>query len=416
MIKQMIRILTNAWYRDEEMELQFPGGWEVQESRMAGHNTPPLSEERILECLQKPLGTRPLKEMAVGKKQVVIIFDDLARPSPTSKIIPSILQELHKAGIQDDQIRFVAASATHAAMHQEDFVKKLGRNIVTRFHIYSHNPYENLVDVGKTSSGIPIFINREVMECDFKISIGTLTPHESAGFSGGAKIILPGVAGIDTVYQHHSRFPSPGADSSIEKNSHSAEGNPFRKDIEEAARMAGLDFNVDLVVNNRREIIGVFAGDFIQQHRAGSKYAKSVYTSPIIKECDIVVANAYPMENQMKRSAWPGKVSLKKGGIFVVISQGKGGPILHNLSGRFGTHYGGRLWRPPPKPLLSGAERLLICSSYISRTELDEWGSPDETLLCKTWKEVLGQLTAAYLKKAKVAVYPYAPLQIPEEA
>jgi nickel-dependent lactate racemase len=413
---QMIHILTNAWYGDEGMELQFPEGWEVQESRMAGHDTPPLGEERVAECLQKPLGTKPLKEMAIGKKQVVIIFDDLARPSPTSKIIPHIVDELHKVGIQDHQIRFVAASATHSAMHQEDFVKKLGRDIVTRFHIYSHNPYENLVDIGTTSSGIPILINREVMECDLKIGIGTLTPHEGAGFSGGAKIILPGVAGIDTVYQHHSRFPGPGTDSSAKQNNLSVEGNPFRKDIEEAARMAGLDFNVDLVVNNRREIIGVFAGDFILQHGAGSKYAKSVYASPIVRASDIVVANAYPMENQMMRSIWPARVSLKKGGFFVVVSQGGGGPILHKLSGRFGTHYGGKLWRTPPRPLLPGAERLLICSSYISRTELDEWGSADKTLLCRTWEEVLGQLTAAYPKKAKVAVYPYAPIQIPEEA
>ena len=141
---------------------------------------------------RKALGTKPLKDMAIGKKQVVIIFDDLARPSPTWKIIPFILQELHKAGIQDHQIRFVAAYGTHSAMRQDDFVKKLGREIVTRFHIYSHNPYENLVDVGITDSGIPISINWEVMECDLKIGIGTLTRHDGAGFSGGAKIILPG--------------------------------------------------------------------------------------------------------------------------------------------------------------------------------------------------------------------------------
>jgi nickel-dependent lactate racemase len=412
----MIRILTNAWYGDEGMELQFPEGWEVQESRMAGHDTPPLGEERILECLQKPLGTLSLKEMAIGKKQVVIIFDDLARPSPTSKIVSHIVDELYEAGVRDHQIRFVAAYGTHSAMRQEDLVKKLGKDVVTHFHIYNHNPYENLIDVGTTSSGIRVSINREVMECDLKIGIGTLTPHEGAGFSGGAKIILPGVAGIDTVYQHHSRFPGPGADSSTKKNSLSIDGNPFRKDIEEAARMAGLDFNIDLVVNNRREIIGVFAGDFILQHGAGSKYAESVYASPIARECDIVVANAYPMENQMKRSIWPARVSLRKGGVFVVVSQSGGGPILHNLSGRFGTHYGGKLWRTPPKPLLPGAERVLICSSHISRNELDDWGSPDETLLCRTWEEVLDQLTAAYPKKARVAVYPYAPIQIPEEA
>ena len=123
----------------------------------------------------------------------------------------------------------------------------------------------------------------------------------------------------------------PGADSSAKKNSLSLEENPFCKDIEEAARMARLDFNIDLVINNKREIIGVFAGDFILQHGAGSEYAKSVYASPIARECDIVIANAYPMENQMMRSVWPARVSLRKGGFFVVVLQSGGGQILLKL-------------------------------------------------------------------------------------
>jgi lactate racemase len=412
-----IRILTKAWYGEEEMELTFPATWDVHESLMAGHDTPPMSDEGIAESVQKPHGTKRLRELAHGKRQVVIMFDDVARPSSPARVIPPLLGELHEAGIQDRQIRFVAAYGTHTPMRREDFLRKLGEDTVARFPIYSHNPYENLVNIGKTSRGIPILINREVMECDLKIGVGTLTSHSGAGFSGGAKIIFPGVAGMDSIFKHHVDFPpDPAKLSSQNKKSSEVEGNPFRKDIEEAATMAGLDFNIDVVVNNRREIINVFAGDFIAQHRAGAEYAKRIYASPIIKECDIVVSNAYPMENQGMRSAWPGRACLREGGIFVIVLQSVGGQILHYIQDRFGTNYGGQLWRMPPEKPLQNAGRIVICSSHMGRTELDEWGSPDQALLCRTWEEVLGQLTAAYPEKAKVAVYPYAPIQIPEGA
>ena len=139
MTTQNIRIPIKAWYGDEEMELNFPESWEINEARMAGHDTPALSDEQLREALQNPMETKPLREMALGKKQVVILFDDLTRPAPTWKILPFVLEELHEAGITDDQIRFVTAYANHAAMSQEDFVKKLGKDVVRRYHIYNHN-------------------------------------------------------------------------------------------------------------------------------------------------------------------------------------------------------------------------------------------------------------------------------------
>lgn len=413
-----IRIPIKAWYGDEEMELQFPETWEVQECRMAGHDTPALSDEHLRGAVQRPLGAEPLRQMARGRKQVVILFDDLTRPAPTWKILPFVLEELQAAGIADDQIRFVAAFANHAAMCLEDVAKKLGKEAVRRFRIYNHNPYEHLVDLGKTTRGTPVLINREVMACDLKIGIGGLIPHLGAGFGGGAKLVLPGVAGMASADHNHRVIGGIGGDRSTEKKFRLGhiEGNEIREDIEEAVRMVGLDMKIDVLVNNRREVIGVFAGDFIAQHRAGVEQAKQLYATPLATDCDIVVTNAFPIENQVIKGIWPANLSLKEGGQAVVVVQSVEGQALHYLAGRFGTHYGGKMWGAPQGLLVPKAKHLLVCSAYLSRTDLDTYGPSDKVVACATWGEVLIHLMAAYPHKAKVAVYPYAAIQCPEGA
>lgn len=415
---QTIRIPTKAWYGDEDMALQFPETWEVHECRMVGHDTPALSDEQLRQALLHPLGTEPLREMAQGRKKVVILFDDLTRPAPTWKMLPFILEELQAAGITDDQIRFVGAFANHAAMCLDDFVKKLGQDIVRRFRIFNHNPYEHHVDLGKTTRGTPVLINREVMECDLKIGIGGLIPHLGAGFGGGAKLVLPGVASIDSVSHNHMVIGNLGGDRSAQRKSRlgEIENNELRQDLEEAVRKVGLDLKIDLLVNNRRDIVGVFAGDFITQHRAGVEKAKQLYSTSVIKDCDIVVMNTYPIENQAIKGIWPGKLSLKQGGLAVVVAQSAEGQALHYLGGRFGTDYGGRMWGMPQQLVIPQAERLVVCSSYLSKTDIDVYGPAEKVVPCATWGEVLIDLLAAYPHKAKVAIYPYAAIQYPEGA
>ena len=151
------------------------------------------------------------------------------------------------------------------------------------------------------------------------------------------------------------------------------------------------------------------------QHRAGVEKAKQLYATPVVKDCDIVVTNAFPIENQAIKAVWPGRLSLKEGGLAVVILQSVEGQMLHYLSGRFGTNYGGKLWGPPKGLLIPQADRVLICSSYQSRNDLDVLGPPDKVVPCETWGEVMIHLLNAYPDKAKVAVYPYAAIQCPVE-
>jgi nickel-dependent lactate racemase len=411
-----LRIPIKAWHGDEDMELQFPETWEVQECRMAGHDAPALTDEQLRRALQQPLGTGPLRQMARGRERVVILFDDLTRPAPTWKILPLVLEELRAAGIADDQIRFVAAYANHAAMCLEDFAKKLGQEVVRRFRVYNHNPYEHLVDLGKTTRGTPVLINREVMACDLKIGVGGLIPHLGAGFGGGAKLVVPGVAGMASADHNHRVIGGIGGDRSVQTKSRlgTIEDNEVRADIEEAVQKVGLDLKVDLLVNNRREIVGVFAGDFISQHRAGVEQAKRLYATRMAAGCDVVVTNAYPIENQVIKGTWPANPSLREGGHAVVVVQSVEGQALHYLAGRFGTDYGGKMWGAPRRLLVPKAERLLVCSAYLSRTDLDVYGPPEKVVPCATWEEVLIHLMAAYPQRAKVAVYPYAAIQYPE--
>jgi len=414
MTEQRIRIPIKAWYGDEEMELHFPENWQIHECRMAGHDTPPISDEQMAEALNHPIGTKTIKELARGKKRVVILFDDLTRPAPTWRILPMVLTQLHEAGIKDDQIRFVTAYANHAAMSQEDFVKKLGKEVVKRYRIYNHNTYEHLTDVGKTSRNTPVLINREVMSCDLKIAIGGLIPHLGAGFGGGAKMVLPGVAGIVSAGHNHCEIGKIAGDRSKIKFCHGEiDTNELRLDLEEAARMVGLDMKIDLLVNNRREIIGVFAGDFIAQHRAGVERARTLYATPVVDNSDIVVMNAYPIENQPIKAIWPGRLALKAGGLAVVIAQSVEGMAPHYLAGRFGTDYGGRMWNPPKNLLVPQAARLIVCSSYLSRTDLDFYGPPENVIPCQSWAEVRRLLSESYPGAAKVAVYPYTAIQLP---
>jgi nickel-dependent lactate racemase len=147
-----------------------------------------------------------LEELAGGKKQAVIVFDDMTRPTPVKDIAPTILEILHRAGMKKDQIRFIWALGTHAAYDMIHARKKLGDEIVENYAVYNHDPFQNTVRVGRTPTGVELWFNREFMACDLKVGIGCITPHVHVGYGGGAKIALPGVAGIETINQFHNQL------------------------------------------------------------------------------------------------------------------------------------------------------------------------------------------------------------------
>ena len=151
----------------------------------------------------------------------------------------------------------------------------------------------------------------------------------------------------------------------------------------------------------------------IAQHRAGVERAREVYATPCPEDVDIVISNAYPIENQATKGVWPARVCLKEGGMAVIVTQTVEGQALHYLTGRFGTDYGGKLWNPT-RAGVPRAKRVLVCSEYLSRTDLDRFGPPDQVVGCASWADVLEHLEAEYPENARVAVFPCAAIQCPK--
>ena len=409
--KAVIPIL--AWYGDEELELEFPESWDVTVCKMKGHEAPPLSDAAIRKAFANPIGTKTIRELARGKKEVAILFDDMSRATPTAVLIPYILEELAAAGIPDDNIRFIAAIGAHGSMNGIDFRKKLGDEVMGRFLVYNHNPYENCTPLGVSSQGTPMSINSEFMACDLKIGIGSIVPHPY-GFGGGSKIILPGIASMETIASNHNRLAlTPTV--AIGK----LESNIILQDIIEAARMAGLDVKVDAILNLKREVTALFVGDPVEEHVEGVKLAVEHYATDMVRDADIVVANCFAKANEMILAPPIASPLLSpKGGDMVLVVVTPEGQINHYFDRSFGRNFGGQGWGPLSRKtsLPKNTKKLTIMAPYSDKVGAD-WVAPYELVnWAKTWQEVIQDLRDRYGDKAKVAVIPDATMQYFPEA
>ena len=190
---QIVRVPQLPWHGTKAFEVSLPDTWDVEVYPMAGSKRPAMTKDEIRASILQPMGTSRIRELARGKREIVILFDDMARVTRVAPIVPFILEELAEAGIPDHRIRFIATTGAHGAMNRMDFAKKLGEEVLRRFSVFNHHPFDRCTHVGRTSFGTEVFINAEVMQCDFKIAIGCVTPHLFTVFSGGGKNILPGV-------------------------------------------------------------------------------------------------------------------------------------------------------------------------------------------------------------------------------
>jgi hypothetical protein len=301
----------------------------------------------------------------------------------------------------------VCAPGTHRPLTYPEFAAKLGKEIVEKYPVYNHSIWENVVYMGQTSRGTPVYVNREFASCDLRVAIGSVFPHPGAGFGGGGKIVLPGICGIETIEYHHKNMRQNSALGRVDDS-------VFRLDLEEAARLAGLHFKVDAVLNNRREVVGLFAGDLVEEHRAGVKLARQLYRTETVVDADVLVLNSYPDEFQLGRSMGCVPGSLHEGGDVVLLTHSHEGQTLHQLSGRFGTDYGGRMYTPARVyRSIEKAAKIIVVAPCLSRYDRDMIGPQEKLTWCKTWAEALAELTGRHGSGTKVGVYPYAPLQVP---
>ncbi len=309
---------------------------------MAGYNRPELKPDAIREALVHPIGTKALKELAKGKKEVAIVFDDMTRVTRIAKIVPAVLESLADAGIPDDNIRFICGLGVHGALNRFDFAKKLGEDVVSRFRVFNHKPFGNCVYAGTTDTfQTRVMVNEEYMKCDLKIAIGSCVPHGVAGFGGGAKLIMPGISSFDTVNQHHgaggARMDPASTGSKPTRGMGVIENNLFKKDLDEAARLAGIDFLINTTVNLWGESVAIFAGHQDLAYEAALRDARTNYITPKSTENEIVIANSYAKANEsmISLAAAIPLVSSRSGDI-VVIANAPEGQVTHYLVGVFG--------------------------------------------------------------------------------
>jgi nickel-dependent lactate racemase len=396
-----------AWHGPADRDFPLPDGWQVELHPMAGHDRPRLSEAGMAKAVREPIGMAPLREHARGKKQAVILFDDMARVTRAYEIVPHVLAELAAAGLRDGQIRFICANGCHGAMNRLDFEKKLGKDVMARFPVYNHSPFDNCVPVGTTSSGTPLVMNAEVMACDLKIGIGSIVPHIMAGFGGGNKIVLPGVAAYETVVALHT--PREKGTSTVSGMGALAD-NPRRRDIDEAAAIVGLDMKLDAVVNGHGETVRLFAGAPGPAYAAALAEARAHYLTPAARGMDVVIANAFAKANEAVSGLMVAFPSVKaSGGDVVLIANAPDGQMTHYLMGPFGNGIGGRLqlkMTAPPQ-----VERLIVFSEYpelASRYYLADTGNVS---LVNRWEDVLAMLAERRGPGTRAAVYPSADIQ-----
>ncbi|MFA5870260.1 MAG: lactate racemase domain-containing protein, partial [Candidatus Bathyarchaeia archaeon] len=277
------------------------------------------------------------------------------------------------------------------------------------------NPYEMCKNVGTTSYGTPVWVNAEVMACDLKIGIGSVLYHRMSGFSGGGKIISPGVAGIETIRRNHGPLGGfgPGLKPHASTGYLVNDGNILRLDAEETARIAGLDFKIDSVLNLKRDPIETYAGDFVQTQRRASEGVLRWHRTESPRDMDVVVANSYMRANEPYLSLWPAQESVKQDGSVVLICNDPDGDVNHWIFNNHGKHVGASLWSGKARNLTRGA-RLIVYSPYRLRSLEERLGAPGTVTWCKKWDEVVEELKKFHRGSPRVAVLPDGTSGIPE--
>lgn len=394
------------WYGNDFLTIDLPDDWDVQYCPMNGAEVKQLSSEQMRRAIQNPLSTSSLRELARGKKSVAIVFDDMTRPTRVFELAPIVVEELISGGIDEEQIVFICALGTHGALTQNEFRKKLGYNITKRFRVFNHNAYENCVYIGTTCNGTKMMINRDVAEADLKIGISCVTPHIKAGFSGGGKLILPGIAHIDSISYYHKNVEAKGKKTTGLGKRHK---NILREDIDEAATMAGMDFFINVIVNSRGFTTDIFAGDMAASYEQAVNKAVTHYAiEPIPSGKDLAIANAFVKANEMPIALFMGILTLREMmGTIVVIADSPEGQVVHHLLGRFGRNYGGRQY---PVDTISENLDLIILAPHLDKTFGDWFSNPEVITWTESWDETRTLLESKFGSEIKVAVIPNATL------
>lgn len=283
----------------------------------------PISE--VEKSIRNPVPTEfsPLDELINGSGKTSIVVNDITRSTPTHLMLPPILRVLKECGVQRDDIRIIIATGTHRPVTREEMNKILG-DIAGKYKVLNHNCDDELVYLGETSFNTPVYLNETFMESEYKILTGEVELHYFAGYSGGRKSVLPGVSGRETITRNHSMLLDPRSDIGV------LDGNPVHEDMTEAAEMAEITFTVNIVKNEKKEIVSVFSGDFKEVLRRGAKVVDQMYKVRAKEKVDTVLVSAggFPRDinvYQAQKAVFNAEKMVKRGGTIILFAQCKEG-------------------------------------------------------------------------------------------
>ena len=280
-------------------------------------------EAAVRRALAEPIGTPRLRDIVHPGEKIALVTSDITRPMPTWTVMPALLDELYDAGAAPEDITLVFALGSHRGHTEEEKAHLAGARAWREITCVDLN-VEDCVHIGTTSRGTPVDIDRRVAEADRRICLGNIEYHYFAGYSGGAKAIMPGVSTRAAIQANHSRMVESAACAGHLK------GNPVREDIEEAAAMVGVDFILNVVLDAHKEIIRAVAGDVTTAHRAGCAFLDTLYRKELPRRADIVLVsqggapkdlNLYQTQKALDNA----KHAVKPGGVIVLIGSCKEG-------------------------------------------------------------------------------------------
>jgi len=295
-------------------------------SVLASQEFPPIEnpEQAILDALETPTDSPALSEMAKNRKSATIVISDITRPVPNKLILPPMLRIIEEQGVPREEIRILIATGIHRPNEGDELLEMVGCQIMENYQIVNHfsQKQETLINLGQTQNGTPVLINRLYVESDLKVISALIEPHLMAGYSGGRKAICPGLASIKTMKIMHGPqiLEHPKASVGI------LEGNPFHAEATEIALMAGVDFSLNVTINDRRQLTGVFAGDMVNAHLAGAKFAEKQTKATLPEPADVVIVSCagYPLDTTFYQ-AIKGVLSavevVKEGGMVILVAE-----------------------------------------------------------------------------------------------
>jgi nickel-dependent lactate racemase len=284
-------------------------------------SNPETTNSKIIKSgLEQPINSPSLKDLIKKGQKILIIVDDYTRTTPTNLILPILIEELLRAGISRKEIKLLVASGTHREMSHEEKKKKYGKDIVNNYEILDHNwrDDKSLVKLDTTKQGTEIWINKEVLKADFVIGIGQIVPHRVAGFSGGSKIIQPGVCGPITTGQTHWLSAKYEGCEIIGKID-----NPIRQEINEIGEAVGLKFIVNTICDGLGNIFKCVCGEPVKTFEEGCKSALDIYGVPLTAKGDIVIVDSFPADIELWQAAkgiYSGDLALKPDGVLILVS------------------------------------------------------------------------------------------------